>query len=559
MTRSNTARRTSTAFIIFGAVIAMLVGMLIGRYDRWPMTTLVSTALAMKKSITIWFVGDKQFVANRLADNYTVANTQKNTSTRAIDTSILPLLLTAFPLSGSGSFAANDELVRGALTRVGNSLLVMDKLGNIFEFKSGALHRMDYGNFPNGIQAAILSTAQSSGRPLSITAVRTLYIAYDKGSSRLFVSHQRYSPISKHVRFTISSIAIDRETLSRAGSWRTVFETEDIPNDLSFRGATGGRLLVVGNYLYFSIGDYNFGQVPLEKSELAAQSSESPFGKVFQYDLTNGSTIVKSVGHRNPQGLAVDNEGQLISTEHGPEGGDELNIIVAGRNYGWPYKTHGTDYGTFGWPIQFRPPDIAFTEPFFAWVPSIAVSPIIRVNAFDDRWNGDLLVGSLKAQTLFRLRTTQNRVVYSEPIWIGHRIRDIVEMPDGITLLTDDPALVFVRVDKARLAANTKMQKNVEMTPALAKCLNCHHFGDTNSTHLAPTLASIIGRKIASDGFERYSESLSRKGGTWDIKSLEAFIRNPNKFAPGTSMPNQNLSDTQVNEIIMTLGATRTK
>ena len=559
MTELNTKPRRNVLYMTLFVLLALLLGIIMGRYDRWPMIKLVSTAIAIKKNITIRFVGEQVFVERTLADNYTISNTKPSVLVRTVDTSVLPLSLTTFPLSGNGVFAANDDLVRGALTRIGKSLLVMDKLGNIFEFKNDTLNRKEYGDFPNGINAAILATIPSSGRPLSLTAVRTLYIAYDKRSSRIFVSHQKYNPTTRHVRFTISSITVDGENLAKAGSWHTIFETEDIPNDLSFRGATGGRLLVAGNYLYFSIGDYNFGQVPQQESELTAQSKGSPFGKIFQYDLASGKATVKSIGHRNPQGLAIDNEGHLLNTEHGPEGGDELNIVVDGNNYGWPYKTYGADYGTFGWPIKFRAPDIVFTEPLFAWVPSIAVSPIIRINAFDDRWNGDLLVGSLKAQTLFRLRTKQNRVLFSEPIWIGHRIRDIVEIPGGIALLTDDPALIFLRVDSSRLTVNTKMQKNVEMTPSLAKCLNCHHFGETNSTNLAPTLASIIGKKIASDGFDRYSEALSGRGGTWDVQSLEAFIRNPNKFAPGTSMPNQNLSDAQIKAIISTLGATRVK
>lgn len=505
-------------------------------------------------------VGEDKVVKDVLADNYRSPSPPPAPSVRSIDTSVLPLQLTSFPLAGTGSFAANDELIRGALAKVESSLLLMDKLGNIFEFKDNSLRKMDYGDFPNGIRQAIVNPSKTSRRPLPLTAVRALYIAYHSGTSTLFVSQQKYNPTSKHVRFTISSITIDKATLSRTSDWKTVFETEDISDESSFRGATGGRLLIDGSLLYFSVGDYNFGQVPVRQHELVAQDKASSFGKVYEHDITIGSTRVKSVGHRNPQGLAIDNAGRLVNTEHGPEGGDELNVIVDGNNYGWPYKTYGTDYGTFGWPIAFKPlPDIKFAEPLFTWVPSIAVSPVIRIGAFNQRWEDDLLVGSLKAQSLFRLRLREGRVLFSEPIWIGHRIRDIVEMPGGLALMTDDPALIFLRVDDARLMANSKMQKSVELTPALAKCLNCHHFGDTNSTHLAPTLASIVGKRIASDTFQRYSDALKNKGGVWTVQALESFVGNPGKFAAGTSMPNLSLSESQVKEAVAALGTIKQK
>ena len=82
---------------------------------------------------------------------------------------------------------------------------------------------------------------------------------------------------------------------------------------------------------------------------------------------------------------------------------------------------------------------------------------MIEVAGFHDRWNGDLLVGSLKAQTLFRLKIASNRVLYSEGIQIGSRIRDLVQMPNQIALITDDPALVLITVDEERLKQNTRL------------------------------------------------------------------------------------------------------
>ena len=185
-------------------------------------------------------------------------------------------------------------------------------------------------------------------------------------------------------------------------------------------------------------------------------------------------------------------------------------------------------------------------------MPSVAVSPIVQVTGFSSRWDGDLLAGSLKSRSLFRLRMRDDHVVFSEPIWIGHRIRDIVQVRDQIVLMADDPALLTLRIDDVRLKQNSKMAKDNEF-PSLAKCMACHHFGDTNPSHLAPTLTNLIGKKIGSDSFLRYSDALRSKGGVWDEKSLAAFIRNPAAFAPGSAMPSLPQSDSDIRQILADL------
>jgi cytochrome c2 len=120
--------------------------------------------------------------------------------------------------------------------------------------------------------------------------------------------------------------------------------------------------------------------------------------------------------------------------------------------------------------------------------------------------------------------------------------------------MTDDPALVVLRVDQKRLKENSKLQKHVEFSPALATCLNCHHFGPTNPSHLAPSLGNVLGRRIAADSFDRYSDALRRKEGTWDEATLARFLSNPGEFAPGTAMPNLGLTPQQVADVVAALG-----
>jgi len=153
---------------------------------------------------------------------------------------------------------------------------------------------------------------------------------------------------------------------------------------------------------------------------------------------------IYAYGHRNIQGLALDPvTGLLWSHEHGPQGGDELNIERAGANYGWPVITYGVNYG-IGTRIGEGTEKPGMEQPVHYWVPSIAPSglAIYRGDAFPN-WQGNLFVGSLKFGLLVRLVVDGNRVVTEERLLDNAygRIRDVVAAPDGyLYLLTDaDP------------------------------------------------------------------------------------------------------------------------
>lgn len=138
-----------------------------------------------------------------------------------------------------------------------------------------------------------------------------------------------------------------------------------------------------------------------------------------------------SKGHRNPQGFVYDAErGIFWANEHGPRGGDEINIIRGGSNYGWPAASYGIDYNG----ARITP----FTEyegtaqPFHYWTPSIAPSgfAVYRGDLFDG-WDGDLLVGAMAGAALHRLQIENEKVVSEERYLLGERIRDVRVGPDG--------------------------------------------------------------------------------------------------------------------------------
>ncbi len=160
---------------------------------------------------------------------------------------------------------------------------------------------------------------------------------------------------------------------------------------------------------------------------------------------------IYSYGHRNPQGAALHPDtGVLWIHEHGPQGGDELNIISAGANYGWPVITFGKEYGT-GWDIGEGTHKEGMVQPIHYWVPSIAPSGMAFYTG--DRfpaWRGNLFVGALKFQLLVRLELRGDRVVMEQRYLRGRigRIRDVRNGPDGyLYLLTDDPAGRLMRLE----------------------------------------------------------------------------------------------------------------
>ncbi len=159
-----------------------------------------------------------------------------------------------------------------------------------------------------------------------------------------------------------------------------------------------------------------------------------------------------SWGHRNPQGLANAPDGTLWMHEHGPQGGDEINLPQPGRNYGWPVITHGENYG--GGPVgEGLTAKAGMEQPLHHWTPSIAPSGMAFVSSdrYGASWRGNLFVGSLKFGYLARLELSQpfgGRVLREHRLLEGQgRIRDVRQGPDGLLyVLTDSPQGRLIRL-----------------------------------------------------------------------------------------------------------------
>ncbi len=168
-----------------------------------------------------------------------------------------------------------------------------------------------------------------------------------------------------------------------------------------------------------------------------SQNINSIFGKTIFIDIQNKNKKIFSYGHRAPQGLFT--EGNLIlSTEHGPKGGDEINKIDFNKNYGWPIASYGdyyikvdnTNSNTYSKKPYYSKSheESGFEEPIYSFVPSIGISEIIRLpNEFSPHFQNNFLVGSLNGKSLYRVKFNKNfsKLIFVEKIFIGNRIRDI--------------------------------------------------------------------------------------------------------------------------------------
>lgn len=280
------------------------------------------------------------------------------------------------------------------------------------------------------------------------------------GEWTMFVSHHWFA--GDCIRFRVSRTRLRRGAdgaYALAAPWTALFDAEPcLAKEFSGLQA-GGRMLADGDgSLLVVIGDHGRDgwSTSDENGYLPAlpQAEDSHMGKLVRLDAETGEAEILAVGLRNPQGLARDADGAVWATGHGPNGGDELNLLEPGSNYGWPLVTLGRlyDVETFGGgaPPGADPGTVGlhdgFAPPVFSWVPSIGVSAVVANDARHfPLWHDDLLVASLDERSLFRVRRDGGRVQYVERIELGYRLRDIALRADGgLALLAEPHRVLFL-------------------------------------------------------------------------------------------------------------------
>ncbi|MFP4063761.1 MAG: PQQ-dependent sugar dehydrogenase, partial [Halochromatium sp.] len=225
----------------------------------------------------------------------------------------------------------------------------------------------------------------------------------------------------------------------------------------------GSRLLwLPDGTLLMSIGDGGNPPVAFDGENIRnqAQDPATHFGSVLRLNADGSAPAdnpfvehpdakpeIYSIGHRNIQGLTRDpDSGRVWANEHGSRGGDEINLIEAGNNYGWPEVTYSVEYS--GPRISDKTQAPGMTQPIVVWTPSIAPSGM-TVYTGDDfpAWQGDLISGALAFKQLRRTELDGTRVVGEEKLSIDRRVRAVRQGPDGgLYILTDEPDGALLRI-----------------------------------------------------------------------------------------------------------------
>ncbi|NML14704.1 PQQ-dependent sugar dehydrogenase [Azohydromonas caseinilytica] len=268
-------------------------------------------------------------------------------------------------------------------------------------------------------------------------------LAPDFASSRaIYLSFSEPAPGGRGNGTAVARAVLENQGLSNV---KVVFRQEP---KVSSTAHYGGRLVFARDgRLFITLGD-RFSRRD------DAQDLSNHLGKIVRIEADGGvprdnplvnqpgaRPEVWSWGHRNVQGAALHpRTGELWTHEHGPQGGDELNIVTGGRNHGWPVITAGREYGS-GAVIGQGETRADVAPALRTWVPSVAPSGMAFLTS--DRypgWQGSLFIGTLKAQRLIRLTLDGNRVTGEQRLLagLGERLRDVRQGPDGrIYLLTD--------------------------------------------------------------------------------------------------------------------------
>ncbi len=449
----------------------------------------------------------------------------ERTAVKPVERTVINTALVPLEITYESGLIADKQVPGGALARLGRGLLLATGRGTWYEiaWDSGQSLRARQLNIP--APPTNLDRLPENLEKPPWLRVTGLAVSATPESVTVYVAHEAWRPDERCLVLQVSAMRLHGTEAADTG-WRPVYVTRPcISLDRQYdRYETGGRLLLQSDgSLLLTVGD--FGK---NRETQLSQDPDGDYGKTLRIG-PHGKRSLFTMGHRNPGGLTADRAGNLWEAEHGPRGGDELNLLVAGANYGWPITTYGTDYGTYRW--RNPPPDSPrspFREPSFVFTPSVAISSIIALEGTRFKpWAGDLLAGSLNGERLLRFRLTGTRPVYAEPLQINRRIRDLVEGEDGrIVLWTDGGDLVWLEpASDVMLGAF-----------AYEVCKNCHGSLGGAVRRTVPPLAGVIGRKVASLTDFAYSDGLRKVDGVWTEQRLDAFLESPSRFAPGNTM-----------------------
>ena len=267
-------------------------------------------------------------------------------------------------------------------------------------------------------------------------------LSQSQSAANLLISYPRLGLQRDCVEVVVENVNYDRinQKINRVKTW--LVTKPCVP--ISAVQHTSGRFAVIDSKsAYVTIGDLGYTQISNRKKR-------GDLGSIFKVSSTSVSKF--SQGHRNAQGILLYNGKDLLAAEHGPRGGDELNLIKAGSDYGWPFVTYGQPYGPGDYVRPTKTGTHAgFVEPLKYWVPSIAPTELVQLpkSGWGD-WSNQLVLGTLREQVLVFIAIDERfAVTNTVNVDIGERIRDLEVLSTGELVATTDSGQLLVINQKA--------------------------------------------------------------------------------------------------------------
>jgi cytochrome c2 len=561
--------RTKKILLFFAGCCLLIYGFIIGNYRVFPYSVLLASKHYVEAATGTF---------EDTSDPITTAKVQK------YNTELERLLIKKIKipeLSSSG----------GGLSATGNILYIVTNKGNVrtFDLASHTVIKNNIPDVPMNFKGLILS-GYTSKNDFHITLFRVNGAYSEPVNSNtqvLFTTYDAYDSQKGCITFNIGRIdlTVNNGSVKQKGNWKTIFTASPCIDPASkelnkrYKGQLSGGAITSfdQHHLLVSVGDYDFNGI-LGPTAWAMDRS-NPYGKFILVNKNTGKWSIYAIGSRNATGIYIDKDSVIWSVENGPRGGDELNIIQKGKNYGWPEVSYGIWYNPHlklpgGYKSGTYP---KYQKPVFSWLPSVAPRGLIKIEGTKfNYWKGDLIMGTMRDESLHRLRLDgKNHVEYDERIELGHRVRDLITLPDGrIALITDDGYLMIIgdggaiwhKTDatiKRRIASLNKFDHFTGKTSTLPvsdtmqktalsifkqHCSSCHNLSTDN--HIGPNLHNLFSRKVGELDDFSYSSSMQKDTSKWNATLLKTFLKNPKEVFPDTKMPKVNLSSSEIDSLI---------
>ena len=323
------------------------------------------------------------------------------------------------------------------------AILITERVGRVKILRNGTLEQIAIANIPNLFVSGQAGLMDISLHP-RFAQNSLVYLTYSTGnlqSNHTSVLKAKFDGKALVEPQVILEVKPSKSGNQHFGS-RIVWQSDDTM--LIAIGDGGNPPLELNGELIRNQAqklDSQLGKILRIKDD-GSIPSDNPFVKI-----AGANPAIWSYGHRNIQGLFADPISQQVwSTEHGSRGGDELNLIEAGKNYGW-VVSFSQEYTGGNISNETSRPDMV--DPKLVWTPAIAPSGLLlyRGNAFPN-WQGNLFAGGLVSKSVIRIKIEGNKAVVQETIPIGQRVRDVRQGKDGfVYILTDEQAGQLIRIE----------------------------------------------------------------------------------------------------------------